>query len=111
MKLRISLLIILLQTKMKRLKPSLFWLWSRRKQEPIKIICEAFKTYIICEYGSKSLLIDKHALHERILFNDLKKIDGGLFSGSVVPASVTLSMKEYDALLENLIFKQCRILC
>jgi len=78
---------------------------QEKKQEPIKIICEAFKTYIICEYGSKLLLIDKHALHERILFNDLKNNRREDYSQVLLfPLSVTLSMKEYDALLENLDF-------
>ena len=40
--------------------------------ETLRIIGEVFKTYIIAQYGDKLLYIDKHAAHERILF---EKID------------------------------------
>jgi DNA mismatch repair protein MutL len=43
-----------------------------QKYENIKLIGEAFLTYIIVEYGSDLYLIDKHAAHERILYEDLK---------------------------------------
>lgn len=38
-----------------------------------RMIGEAFNCYIIVECDDKLLLIDKHAAHERILFEDLKK--------------------------------------
>ena len=38
-----------------------------------RIIGEAFYCYIIVEQGDKLLLIDKHAAHERVLFEELKK--------------------------------------
>ncbi len=41
--------------------------------EPWRIIGEAFHCYVIVEQGDKLLLIDKHAAHERVLFEDLKK--------------------------------------
>ena len=37
-----------------------------------RIIGEAFNSYIIVEKGDKMLLIDKHAAHERIIFEKLK---------------------------------------
>lgn len=43
-------------------------------EKPVwNIIGEAFHCYIIVECGEKLLLIDKHAAHERILFEELKK--------------------------------------
>ncbi len=39
---------------------------------PWRIIGEAFLCYIIVEQGDKLLLIDKHAAHERVLFEELK---------------------------------------
>lgn len=43
------------------------------KQEPVfRIIGEVFKTYIIIELKDEILLIDKHALHERMIFEKLK---------------------------------------
>lgn len=41
--------------------------------EPIKVIGELWKTYIVCESGEKLLLIDKHAAHERVRFEKLRK--------------------------------------
>ena len=45
--------------------------------EPVKIeyriVGEVFNSYILVELGEKMLLIDKHAAHERIIFEQLKK--------------------------------------
>ena len=41
--------------------------------EPWRIIGEAFHCYVIVEQGDKLLLVDKHAAHERVLFENLKK--------------------------------------
>ena len=38
-----------------------------------KLIGEAFDCYVIVEYNGELLIIDKHAAHERIIFEDLKK--------------------------------------
>lgn len=37
-----------------------------------RIIGEAFNAYVIVERGDKMLIIDKHAAHERIIFEELK---------------------------------------
>ena len=37
-----------------------------------RYIGEAFNSYILCEVDGKLLIIDKHAAHERILFEELK---------------------------------------
>jgi DNA mismatch repair protein MutL len=66
-----------------------------------RIVGEVFTTYIIVECGSKLLIIDKHAAHERIIFNSLSKHSAGSqFLLSPVP--VRLSAKEYTAVLDNL---------
>ena len=38
-----------------------------------RIIGEAFNSYVVVERGDTMLLIDKHAAHERIIFEQLKK--------------------------------------
>ena len=43
------------------------------ERPPITLIGEAFLTYIIVQMGESVFMIDKHAAHERILFNRLKK--------------------------------------
>lgn len=42
-------------------------------EQPYRIIGEALNTYIIVEEGNDLLLIDKHAAHERILFEKMRK--------------------------------------
>lgn len=44
-------------------------------EEPFRIIGEALHTYIIVEQGEAVLFLDKHAAHERIRFEALKKED------------------------------------
>ncbi len=39
---------------------------------PYRMVGEVFHSYIIVEQGDRMLLIDKHAAHERIIFEDLK---------------------------------------
>ena len=39
-----------------------------------KLVGEAFNCYIIVEYDGALLVIDKHAAHERVIFEDLKRI-------------------------------------
>ena len=40
--------------------------------EPVRYIGEALNVYILLEQGDKMLLIDKHAAHERILFDKMR---------------------------------------
>ena len=47
------------------------------------IIGEAFNTYVIVQIGEEILMIDKHAAHERIIFDELcRKMREGLRDGS-----------------------------
>lgn len=76
---------------------------EKKEEEKLRVIGEAFKTYIICEYSGKLYMIDKHAAHERIIFNRLKKND--LSSARqilLVPQTVVLGKKEYSTVIENL---------
>ncbi len=68
-----------------------------------KYLGEAFKTYIFAEYNGKLVIIDKHAAHERMLYNRLKKDNGSNGSQMLLrPVSVTLSKEEYTAVCDNL---------
>ncbi|MBQ9120938.1 MAG: DNA mismatch repair endonuclease MutL [Clostridia bacterium] len=67
------------------------------------IIGEAFNSYVILQVGEKLLLIDKHAAHERILFEDLKKkVRASERSSQVLllPIDIRLSTDELTALSE-----------
>ena len=67
-----------------------------------KYIGEAFSTYIIIEYKGELMLIDKHALHERIIYNSLKVNPHENTQLLLVPESVVLSKTEYSSAIENL---------
>lgn len=68
----------------------------------LKYIGELFKTYIVCECGDDMILIDKHAAHERIRFEQLKtdmKAASQLLTEGI---RLTLSLEEITALSDNL---------
>ncbi|HBE14622.1 MAG TPA: DNA mismatch repair endonuclease MutL [Ruminococcaceae bacterium] len=69
-----------------------------------RYIGEAFKTYVIIEKNPRELLlIDKHAAHERIIFEKLKKEKGSGYSQLLLtPLTVTLNKIDYNAVIEHL---------
>ena len=67
-----------------------------------KYLGEAFSTYLIAQVDDKLILIDKHAAHERILFEQFKKIGVGESQMMLAPITVTLSADEYSAVIDNL---------
>jgi len=66
-----------------------------------RIVGEAFKTYIFAELENKLLMIDKHAAHERMLFEKFKSQMKSFQQMLLVPVTVSLSPDEYNAVLEN----------
>ena len=75
---------------------------SEEQLEEIFLIGEAFNTYIVVQKGNSIFMIDKHAAHERILYNSLKKNIKIGIQALLVPATVTLSMDEYNTLVSNI---------
>ena len=72
-------------------------------QREIKILGEAFKTYIFAQVDDKLIIVDKHAAHERILFDKLKKeADSSQRQILLSPVTVTLSKDEYSAVVDNI---------
>ena len=81
-----------------------------QNETEIKYIGEAFGTYIIAEKNKKGILfIDKHAAHERMIYEKLKAEKAASFSQILLqPITVTLAKSEYDAAINNLdMFKAC----
>lgn len=79
-------------------------------QTSIKYIGEAFDTYIIAEKNNKDiLLIDKHAAHERIIYEKLKAEKAADYRQILLaPVTVPLGKTEYDAAINNLdMFSDC----
>ena len=76
---------------------------AKPEPEPYRVIGEAFKTYILVEQGKKLLIIDKHAAHERMLFEKLRANNGEIETQMLLaPVTVTISKEEYSAVLDNL---------
>ncbi len=76
----------------------------------LRYIGEAFSTYIIVEKNHKELLlIDKHAAHERMIYEKLRAEKAGAFSQMLLqPVTVQLGKEEYDAAINNLeMFANC----
>ena len=71
-------------------------------KEEIKLIGEAFNTFIAVQKGDSIFLIDKHAAHERILFNNLKATHKIETQTLLIPISVKLIGDEYSAVVNNL---------
>ncbi len=71
--------------------------------EPLHYVGEVFRTYILAERGDELCLIDKHAAHERQLYEKLAADYGNVPSQLLLqPAAIDLSAEEKQALLENL---------
>lgn len=66
-----------------------------------RFIGELFKTYILAEQDGKLLLIDKHAAHERILFEQQKSKAVSESQYLLSAATITLEKREYAAITEN----------
>lgn len=72
------------------------------KNIQFRYLGEAFSTYLIAETDGKLIMIDKHAAHERILFEKFKKEQSSTSQLMLVPVTITLSADEYSAVLENI---------
>jgi len=67
-----------------------------------RVIGEAFKNYIIAEVEGDLIFIDKHAAHERMLFEKLRSGRQKLVCQMLLqPAEVLLSSDEFSALIQN----------
>lgn len=68
-----------------------------------KLIGEIFSTYFVVELNKNELLfIDKHAAHERLIYERLKKENPENYSQVLLePIIVNLDKDEYDAVLNN----------
>ena len=70
---------------------------------PLRYVGEIFKTYILAERGEEICIIDKHAAHERQLFEKLAANYGDVPAQLLLePLVVELSAEEKTALLSNL---------
>ena len=69
---------------------------------PWRMVGELYNSYILVEQGDDAVLIDKHAAHERILFEKLKANQEAISSQLLLtPVSVRLSAEAAAELLNN----------
>ena len=67
-----------------------------------RVIGETMDTYILVEQADSLLLIDKHAAHERVLFEKLKSEDHPIMPQLLLePLALHLTKPEAEAVLEN----------
>ncbi len=67
-----------------------------------KIVGEALKTYIIVEQGEALIFIDKHAAHERMIFDRLKQQKRQIMSqGLLCPVTLHVSGEDGELLEKN----------
>ena len=71
--------------------------------EPLRYVGEVFRTYILAERGDELCLIDKHAAHERQLYEKLAANYRNVPSQMLLePAAIDLAAEEKQALLDNI---------
>ena len=71
--------------------------------KPLKVFGALFNTYILVEYEDRLLMVDQHAVHERLLFDRLMVEQSGQNAGQelLVPMIISLSEREMILMDEN----------
>ncbi len=72
--------------------------------EYFEIVGQVFDTYIIAEKGDEMMIIDQHAAHERLKYEELKReveSKSAVSQMLIEPVVVNLSGEEFSAYLDN----------
>ena len=71
--------------------------------KPLKIFGALFDTFILIEYEDHLLMVDQHAVHERLLFDRLMSEHAGqnMSQGLLVPLVISVTHREQKLLEEN----------
>jgi len=80
-------------------------LWAKKRFGDLKVIGQFHDTYILCESSDRIVLIDQHAAHERIIFEQLKKRSQASKKSAqklLIPETIDLGYREAE-ILEKLI--------
>ena len=68
----------------------------------VKVIGELFSNYILAQSGETFIIIDKHAAHERVIFERLRRDNCKQYQQMLLePCRVLLSLDEFTAMEEN----------
>ena len=75
---------------------------EEQRRDSLRFVGEVFDTYIVTQRGNDMCLLDKHAAHERIIYESLAASYGKVSSQMLlVPVTVQLSAEEKDALVQS----------
>jgi DNA mismatch repair protein MutL len=80
-------------------------LWQKRRFGDLRVLGQIHSTYILCEADTGLILIDQHAAHERVLYEQLKcksKCLAGAAQKLLVPETLELGYRE-AGIVEKLI--------
>ncbi len=70
--------------------------------ENIQVIGELFANYITAQSGDKMIIIDKHAAHERVIFERLRRENCQQYQQQLLePCKILLTLDEFSAMEEN----------
>ena len=75
---------------------------AEKASEPVVYVGEVFHTYVIAQMGESLYVIDKHAAHERLLYNQLKATPHNDAQMLLEPVSVPLGREEYATVTAEL---------
>lgn len=70
-------------------------------KEDVRILGQLFGTYIVAEYDSNLILIDQHAAHERIIYEEIIKNEKVNSQILLLPLTVQVTASEFAAFEEN----------
>jgi len=76
-------------------------IWEKKRFSDLRIIGQLHNTYILCESKDELFLIDQHAAHERIVFEQLKKRSKGLKTAAqrlLIPETIDMGYLEAEML-------------
>jgi DNA mismatch repair protein MutL len=74
-------------------------LWKPSFFKDLRIIGQLHNAYLLCESDQGLIIIDQHAAHERVVFEELKNKQGGVArQGLLIPETIELGYKEAAAL-------------
>ena len=70
---------------------------------PLRILGALFNTYILVEYKDNLLMVDQHAVHERLLFDRLMKVYGQEEATQelLIPIVISVTKQEQIMITEN----------
>jgi DNA mismatch repair protein MutL len=80
------------------------WQPAARGFRPLRFVGQIFDGYLLCEHDGQALLIDQHAAHERVLYEQLQSERGarGVETDALlVPEAIALSVSECATLVEH----------